>query len=175
MPKTEIRGAQIKDTSVQRADLDVSTTGSAVVTRLVAGTNVTFGSTGVDTGTGDVTINSAGILASSTDTLTNKRIQVRSSTATSGDITPALASFNLYQRTAQAATLLVNAPTGTPVLGEVVVLMLKSVTAAQTLTMNATYKVFGAAFPATISTTKRLLITAQYDGTDWLTLWSEEV
>lgn len=60
MAKTEIRGAQIKDTSVQRADLDVSTTGSAVVTRLVAGTNITFGSTGVDTGTGDVTINASG-------------------------------------------------------------------------------------------------------------------
>ena len=60
MPITEIRGGQIKDTSVQRADLDISTTGSAVVRRIIAGTNVTIGSTGVDTGTGDVTINASG-------------------------------------------------------------------------------------------------------------------
>jgi hypothetical protein len=60
LAKTEIRGGQIKDTSVQRSDLDISTIGEAVVRRIIAGTNVTLGSTGVDTGTGDVTINSSG-------------------------------------------------------------------------------------------------------------------
>jgi parallel beta-helix repeat protein len=59
MAKTEIRGGQIKDTSVQRSDLDVSTTGEAVVRRIVAGSGITLGSTGIDTGTGDVTINSS--------------------------------------------------------------------------------------------------------------------
>lgn len=62
MPKTEVRGAQIKDTSVQRADLDTSTTGQAVTTRIIAGTNINIGSTGVDTGTGDVTINMSAVL-----------------------------------------------------------------------------------------------------------------
>ena len=44
---------------------------------------------------------------------------------------------------------------------------------AETLTMNATYKAFGAAFPATTTAGKTLLITAQYNGTDWKTLWAE--
>lgn len=46
--------------SVQRNDFDITTTGQAVVTKLIAGTNITFTSTGVDAGTGDVTINSTG-------------------------------------------------------------------------------------------------------------------
>jgi streptogramin lyase len=57
MARTEVRGAQIKDGDVKRADLNVSTTGQAVTRRIIAGTNVTLSSTGVDTGTGDVTIN----------------------------------------------------------------------------------------------------------------------
>ena len=66
MAVTEVRGGQIKDTSIQRVDLDIATTGQAVTRRIIAGTNITIGSTGVDTGTGDVTINGNGdtILAS---------------------------------------------------------------------------------------------------------------
>jgi hypothetical protein len=56
MPKTVIRGTQILNNTVQRQDLDVSTVGQAVVTKLVQGTNVTLSSTGADSGTGDVTI-----------------------------------------------------------------------------------------------------------------------
>ena len=59
MPVTNFRGQQITDGTIQRTDLDVATAGSAVVRRLIAGTNVTFTSTGVDSGTGDVTINAA--------------------------------------------------------------------------------------------------------------------
>ncbi len=46
--------------NVQRNDLEISVTGEAVVRRIVAGTNVTLSQTGVDTGTGDVTINASG-------------------------------------------------------------------------------------------------------------------
>jgi microcystin-dependent protein len=56
MPATVIRGGQIKDASVQRVDLDVTTVGQAVVTKLIQGSNVTLTSTGADSGTGDVTI-----------------------------------------------------------------------------------------------------------------------
>lgn len=68
MPKTEIRSGQILDTSVSRADMNIATTGSAVITKVIAGTNVTIGSTGVDAGTGDVTINATGGSVSITET-----------------------------------------------------------------------------------------------------------
>lgn len=57
MPPTLIRGAQVKDGSIQRADLDTATSGQAVITKVVAGTNVTISSSGTDPGTGDVTVN----------------------------------------------------------------------------------------------------------------------
>lgn len=57
MPATNVRGGQVKDGSIQRADLDIATVGSSVVRRLVAGTSIGFSSTGADTGTGDVTVN----------------------------------------------------------------------------------------------------------------------
>jgi hypothetical protein len=60
MAQTVIRGAQIKDSTVQRHDLDTSTVGQALVTKLVQGTNVTLSSTGADSGTGDVTISVPG-------------------------------------------------------------------------------------------------------------------
>jgi len=57
MAQTVITGKQVKDASIQRNDLDTSTVGSAVVAKIVQGTNVTLSSTGGDAGTGDVTIN----------------------------------------------------------------------------------------------------------------------
>jgi hypothetical protein len=59
MPVTGLRGRQILDGDVFRNDLNVTTSGSAVIRRIIAGTNITISSTGVDTGTGDVTINAA--------------------------------------------------------------------------------------------------------------------
>lgn len=57
MAQTLIRGAQVLNGSIQRVDLDTTTTGLAVVTKIVAGTNVSISSSGIDPGTGDVTIN----------------------------------------------------------------------------------------------------------------------
>ena len=57
MTRTQITGQQVKNSSVQRDDLDSVTVGQAVTKKLIAGSNVTFSSTGVDAGTGDVTIN----------------------------------------------------------------------------------------------------------------------
>jgi hypothetical protein len=59
MPQTVISGKQVKDSSIQRIDLDTTTVGQAVVTKLIQGTNVTLSSTGADAGTGDVTISAA--------------------------------------------------------------------------------------------------------------------
>lgn len=57
MAKTEIRGTQILDGSITKVDLNTTSTGEAVVTKVVEGKNVNLSSTGVDHGTGDVTIN----------------------------------------------------------------------------------------------------------------------
>jgi len=46
--------------SVQRNDFDTTTSGQAVTTRIIAGTGISLSSTGVDTGTGDVTITATG-------------------------------------------------------------------------------------------------------------------
>jgi len=108
-------------------------------------------------------------------TVTNKRNQPRTaSSTTSATLTPDLSSANVYFRTTQTEALTIGAPTGTPVIGETIAIYVDSA-GAQTLTMNATYKVFGAAFPASTTAGKTLMITAQYNGTDWKTLWSNAV
>jgi hypothetical protein len=60
MAKTEIRSKQIKDSTINKDDIDITTTGKALITKVVAGSGVTISSTGVDSGTGDVTINASG-------------------------------------------------------------------------------------------------------------------
>jgi hypothetical protein len=131
--------------------------------------------TSTQVGLGNVDNTSDATKYAATATLTNKRIRPRSSTAASGDVTPALATANVWQRTALAGTTVINAPTGTPVLGEVVVIILKDNGTSRTLNWNATYKAFGEALPTATTISTRLLVTAQYDGTDWLTLWAEAV
>jgi hypothetical protein len=57
MARTNVRGSQINDGSVQRVDLDTTTTGQAVIRKVIAGTGISISATGVDAGTGDATIN----------------------------------------------------------------------------------------------------------------------
>lgn len=60
MARTEVTGRQIKDSTVQRDDLDTSTVGQAVVRKIVQGLGITLSSSGADSGTGDVEINATG-------------------------------------------------------------------------------------------------------------------
>jgi hypothetical protein len=60
MPPVQKRGTQILDEGITRSDLNVSTPGSAVIRKIIAGTNITISQTGADAGTGDVTINASG-------------------------------------------------------------------------------------------------------------------
>lgn len=109
---------------------------------------------------------------SSTNTITNKRNQPRTaSSTTAATLTPDLSSANVYFRTTQTEALTIGAPTGTPVIGETIAIYVDSA-AAQTLTMNATYVAFGTAFPATTTAGKTLMITAQFNGTNWKSTWS---
>ena len=56
MSRTQLTGNQIGDGSVQRHDLDSTTSGQSVIKKLIAGSGVSIVSTGADSGTGDVTI-----------------------------------------------------------------------------------------------------------------------
>jgi hypothetical protein len=125
---------------------------------------------------GQITVEGVQVLtASNSVTTTNKRPQPRTaSSTTSSNLSPDLASANVYFRTTQTATLTIDAPIGTPVIGETIAIYVDSA-AAQTLTINATYKAFGAAFPATTTAGKTFMMTAQYNGTDWKTLWANAV
>jgi len=57
MARTQATGVQIADETVQRSDLDSVTAGQAVIKKIIAGTGISISFTGVDAGTGDVTIN----------------------------------------------------------------------------------------------------------------------
>lgn len=109
------------------------------------------------------------------ETLTNKRVQPRTASSTSNaNLTPDLSSANVYYRTTQTTGLTINAPTGTPVIGETILIYLDAA-ADRTLTMNATYIPFGAAFPASITAGTTLMLSAQYNGTNWKTLWANQI
>lgn len=58
MARTQLTGQQVLDGSVQRADLDTTTAASALITKVIADATggLAITSTGVDSGTGDVTI-----------------------------------------------------------------------------------------------------------------------
>jgi hypothetical protein len=67
MSRTQLKGSQILENTIQsidiedggiwREDLNTTSTGKAIVTKLVAGADISLDSTGVDDGTGEVTIN----------------------------------------------------------------------------------------------------------------------
>lgn len=69
MPVTTLRGRQVLDGDITRADVNTSTAGSAVITKVIAGTGISISSTGADAGTGDVTIS-----ATSANSLTESMI-----------------------------------------------------------------------------------------------------
>lgn len=57
MARTQITGSALSSGTVTRSDMNTTSTGTAVITKVIAGTGVTISNTGVDAGTGDVTVN----------------------------------------------------------------------------------------------------------------------
>lgn len=128
-----------------------------------------------DVGLGNVDNTSNATERAATRTVTNMRVNSRSSSSTTAStLTPDLSVANFFYRTTQTATLTINAPTGTPVTTESIVIEVNSV-AAQTLTINAAFIPFGAAFPATTIAGKAFLLTSHFNGTRWITTWAHEV
>jgi hypothetical protein len=56
MARTQISGIQVLDGSINRQDLNTTVAGQSVITKVLAGTGMVLTSTGVDSGTGDVTV-----------------------------------------------------------------------------------------------------------------------
>ena len=56
MGVTQFTTRQLGANSVNKDDIDIVTTGKAVTTKIIAGTNIALSETGVDSGTGEVTI-----------------------------------------------------------------------------------------------------------------------
>jgi hypothetical protein len=77
-----------------------------------------------------------------TQTLTNKRIDPRvTSAASASTLTPDVSTTDIYAYTALAANLTINAPTGTPVDGDKLAFRILDNGSTRTLTWNATYTV----------------------------------
>jgi hypothetical protein len=56
MAQTQIKSSQLLDGGVQREDINISVSGHALITKIIAGNGLTESHTGVDAGTGDVTL-----------------------------------------------------------------------------------------------------------------------
>lgn len=184
---TSVTSATIRASSNDSGSLGASGTAfsdlflaSGGVINFAAGNYTLTHSTGVLTANLDFRVTTAGTNSASvatlagTQTFTNKRIQPRSSSAASGDITPALATANVWRRTALSAGITINAPTGTPVLGEVLVFMLIDNGTSRALTWNGAFIPMGQALPTATTISKELLVTASYNGAEWETVWAQE-
>jgi hypothetical protein len=96
--------------------------------------------------------------------VSSSRINPRASSTTStSSITPDISSFDQYAVTAQAATLTINAPTGTPVDGNKLIFRILDNGTSQTLSWNATYTVIGVTLPTTTTINKMTYVGCIYN------------
>ena len=108
------------------------------------------------------------VTTSSSDTLTNKRIQPRiNSTASSSTPTPNGDTTDIYEVTALAAGATFCAPTGTPVDGQPLVIRIKDNGTARTLAFNASYRAgTDIALPTTTVLSKTMYLGFLYNSAD---------
>lgn len=107
---------------------------------------------------------------SSTDTITNKRKQPRivsaasytTDTWTSLDVS----TCDIFIITAQAGALLFNAPSGTPVQWEKLIIRIKDNWTSRALTYNAIYRAIGVTLPTATTISKTTYIWLVYNSTD---------
>lgn len=105
--------------------------------------------------------------ASTTLTLTNKRITPRVSTeASNATPTPAADSVDMHTITAQAEAAAFAAPTGTPTAGQKLIIRIKDNGTARALSWNAIYRAMGTALPSTTVLSKTLYLGFIYNSTD---------
>jgi hypothetical protein len=116
-------------------------------------------------GTGATTLASASIATyAGTETLTNKRIDPRvTSAASASTLTPDISASDVYAYTALAAGLTINAPIGTPVDGDKLIFRLLDNGTSRALTWNATYTVIGVTLPTATTISKTTYVGCIYN------------
>ena len=85
MPRTQIGTFLIADGAVRRVDMDTTTTGQALITKVLVNSPLTVSSTGVDSGTGDVTLG-----LNTANLVTSFNTRVGAVTLSGSDVTTAL-------------------------------------------------------------------------------------
>jgi hypothetical protein len=136
-----------------------TTTGT--VTSVATGTGLTGGPI---SSTGTISIDSTVTTLTGTQTLSNKRIDPRvTSAATATTLTPSIATADVYAYTALASALTINAPTGTPLDGNKLIFRLLDNGTARALTWDATYTVIGTTLPTTTVISKTTYVGCIYN------------
>lgn len=102
-----------------------------------------------------------------TDTLTNKRLQVRVvSTTSATSLTPDISAADFYEYTALAAGLTINNPTGTPVNGELLNFRLQDNGTGRALTWGAQFRSMTATLPTTTVANKTHRVLCEWNSGD---------
>jgi hypothetical protein len=152
MARTEIRGGQVKDTSIGRSDLVTGVSGEAVVTKVAGSNRITVTYDGADAGTGDTVVNLHDhyystlydLVTATAINWTNGNVQKRTNTA---DVT-----FTFTGGAAGGRYALVITQSG----------------GAWVITWPASVKWMGGTVPTPSATGKKDIYTFLYDGTDYL-------
>ena len=137
----------------------ITTTGTLAIT--LSGTALPI----ANGGTGATTLAGASIATyTGTETLTNKRIDPRvTSAASASTLTPDVSTADIYAYTALAAGLTINAPTGTPLDGDKLIFRLLDNGTNRALTWDGTYTVIGVTLPTTTTANKTTYVGCIYN------------
>ena len=107
MARTQISGSLIEDSSVGRPDINTTVSGQALITKLLVGSGLNSSSTGIDPGTGDVTIS-----LNTSNLVTSFNSRVGAITLTGTDITNALGFTPISGETFLGTVTSITAGTG---------------------------------------------------------------
>jgi len=120
----------------------------------------------ISTNSNDISTNASNISSNTTQINRLKGSSTRASVAT---LTPNINNNSLEQITAQAVNLTVSAPSGSPVLGQKLIINITDDGTARTISWNAVYNVIDVTLPITTTVNKSLYIGCIYnaDTSEW--------
>jgi len=146
----------------------VAATGGSMV--YPSGSGIAVVSSGTSWGTTLAAPSGTIVGTTDTQTLTNKRINLRvSSTASTSSLTVDSDTTDQAVITALAAGLTVNAPTGTPVNGQKLTIRIKDNGTARSIGWNAAFRAIGVTLPTTTVISKVVYIGCIYNSDE--TIW----
>ena len=128
--------------------------------------NISTNAGNIGTNANDISTNASNISSNTTQINRLKGSSTRASVAT---LTPNISNNSLEQITAQAVNLTVSAPSGTPVLGQKLIINITDNGTARTISWNAVYNVIDVTLPITTTVNKSLYIGCIYnaDTSEW--------